>query len=126
MGNPMKLSEALQNLATAHGARAWSDIGPAVADLGRVAAAELVSIRAEALRKGWRYVATDADGTEFVVRQQATRLYGFAHVWSAAACTGKGGLGTVVTFTSGSRAGRAWGDTTVLRSFPIAAPAVQP
>jgi hypothetical protein len=89
--------------------------------LGRAAALELVSIRAEALpRGGWRYTATAKDGAEYVVRAKATRLYPAAHVWDRTVCTGKSGLGAVVNF--GAKPKNAWGVGAVLRSFPIAAP----
>jgi hypothetical protein len=114
MGNPMNLSELLRTFPNG----APSDL------LGRAAALELATFRAEALPKGgWRYIATATDGTEYVVRAKATRLYPLAHVWGVTACTGKRGLGAVITF--GVSAKSAWTRVPALRSLPIAAPAVQ-
>ena len=68
---------------------------PAVA---AAALENIASVNVEALKKGWKYTATMHDGTTSVIRACSTRLYHAAHLHADMVCTGKQGLGAVVSF----------------------------
>lgn len=60
---------------------------------------DIVSVRRTSLPKGgWKYEAVMADGTVQLIRAKATRCYLLAHLHSNLVCSGKRGLGAVISF----------------------------